>query len=85
MNLQKFFTNTKVIKAAVFTDCIRQKFTNEFLVEVNDACRQYTQMIVADQSGLFSRVLTDFGPSHIVLDKDGEPILEAMIETIESD
>ena len=42
-------------------------------------------MIVADQSGLFSRVVTDFGPSHIVVDKDGEPILEAMIETIESD
>lgn len=84
-NLQEFFTETKVIKSAVFTDCIRQKFTNEILVKINNTCREYTQMIVADQCGLFSRVITDFGLSHIVVDKDGEPVLEAMIETIEAD
>ena len=31
-------------------------------------------MIVADQNGVFSRILTDFGESHTVVDKDGEEI-----------
>jgi hypothetical protein len=41
-------------------------------------------MIVADQNGVFSRVLVDFGPKHIVIDKDGEDVGEVMIRSIES-
>ena len=40
-------------------------------------------MIVADQNGIFSRILTDFGPKHAVIDKDGEEVGEVMIYSIE--
>lgn len=40
-------------------------------------------MIVADQNGVFSRVLTDFGPKHTVVDKNGEDIEDVMIRSIE--
>ena len=40
-------------------------------------------MIVTDQNGVFSRILTDFGPKHVVIDKNGEPLSEVMIQSIE--
>ena len=40
-------------------------------------------MIVADNSGVFSRILTDFGPSHVVIDKNGEDPGEVMLNSIE--
>lgn len=36
-------------------------------------------MILADQSGLFSRILNDFGENHIVTDLTGDEILDVMI------
>ena len=40
-------------------------------------------MIVADQHGLFSRVLTDFGEKHVVIDANGEEMADVMIYGIE--
>ena len=40
-------------------------------------------MIVADQNGLFSRIVTDFGANHSVNDKNGEEAGEVMIYAIE--
>ena len=41
-------------------------------------------MIVADQNGVFSRVLTDFGSKHTVIDKNGEDIEPVIIRSIEA-
>lgn len=40
-------------------------------------------MIVADQNGVFSRILTDFGEKHTVVDKNGEDVEPVMIRSIE--
>lgn len=40
-------------------------------------------MIVTDNFGLFASVLTDFGASHTVLDSNGEPTQESMVEKME--
>ena len=40
-------------------------------------------MIVADQHGLFSRVLTDFGEKHVVIDPNGEEMADVMIYGVE--
>jgi len=60
--LEFFKSETCRVKVAVFTDCMRQDFTADKLSEINESCRTRTQMIIADNSGLFSRVITDFGP-----------------------
>ena len=41
-------------------------------------------VIVADQCGVFSRILTDFGPIHTVLDKDGEEVQSVMISAMKA-
>ena len=41
---------------------------------------QGIQVIVAEQCGVFSRILTDLGPSHTVIDKDGEELPPVMID-----
>ena len=41
---------------------------------------QGIQVIVAEQCGVFSRILTDFGPSHKVIDKNGEELLPVMMD-----
>ena len=40
-------------------------------------------MVVADQNGLFSRVLTDFGEKHVVIDPNGEEMADVMIYGVE--
>ena len=40
-------------------------------------------MVVADQNGLFSRVLTDFGEKHVVIDSNGEEMADVMIYGVE--
>lgn len=42
-------------------------------------------MIIADNNGLFCRVITDFGPSHTIVDVNGEPAAESMVESIVAD
>lgn len=40
-------------------------------------------MVIADQNGLFSRVLTDFGQRHVVIDPTGEEMADVMIYGVE--
>ena len=80
-----FEQNPLNINVAVFTDYIKHNSpTNKKLSDWNEACRQKgIQTIVTDQNGVFSRVVTDFGPKHVVIDKNGEDIAEVMIYAIE--
>ena len=40
-------------------------------------------MVIADQNGLFSRVLTDFGGKHVVVDSNGEEMADVMVYGVE--
>lgn len=73
----------KKVRIAVFTDPIKNGITNDKLKNYGDLLRaQGIQIIVTDQSGVFSRIITDFGPNHLVIDKDGEEIQPVMIQDI---
>ena len=79
-----FSKNERCIRMAVFTDCFGQGYTNSVLGNWNALCRkQGIQMIVADQVGVFSRIVTDFGPNHKIIDKNGEEAQEVMLRVIE--
>jgi hypothetical protein len=50
------------------------------LIKISEACRSETQLIVADQNGLFSRIIVDLGAkTHTIVDKDGEQRMDVMI------
>lgn len=69
------FLIDRQVRIAVFTDALKHGKKNAELVRLNERLRAsgiYT--ILADQSGVFSRIITDFGQSHTVIDKDGEDI-----------
>ena len=79
-----FVKNTQNINVAVFTDTISQQFSNKKLIEWNAQCRSNKiSMIVADQNGLFTRVLTDFGEKHVVVDANGEEMADVMVYGVE--
>jgi hypothetical protein len=83
-DLVGFFASEKCkVKVAVITDCYRQGFDKSKLIEINEKCRARTQMIIADNNGLFSRIITDLGPTHNVIDSNGEPATESMIDSVE--
>ena len=68
---------------AVFTDNLVTPNNNQ-LIEINEKFRSRLQMIIADQHGLFSRIVTDFGSKgHIILDKDGEERTDVMIKDMQ--
>jgi hypothetical protein len=80
-----FEKNPRNVNVAVLTDCIGQSFSNQNIGDWNIIARKSgIQTIVADQNGVFSRVLTDFGTKHTVIDKNGEDIEPVIIRSIEA-
>ena len=56
---------------------------NSEITLINDYCRKHAKkLIVADSYGAFTRVITDFGDSFDVLDKNGEDLQDVMVKTI---
>ena len=73
---------SRKVRIAVFTDSHRCGLKNKDLVAINQPLRLANiPMILADQSGLFSRIINDFG-THNVTDLTGEEILDIMIQQI---
>lgn len=55
------------------------------LLEFGDFCHKHEPAIVfikADARGLFSSIFSDFGPTHVVLDKNGEEPKQAIVVSI---
>jgi len=81
-DLTKFLSieSIKHVNVAVFTDTIGQSLTCSKLQAISESCRERTAIIVADQNGVFSRIVTDLGKKpHLVVDKDGEQLGDVMI------
>ncbi len=71
------------LKAMVITEPYVYHSQQSKLYALNSFCRNYkTALIVANQNGTFSRVVTDFGADFIVLDNNGEDMQEVMIQDI---
>jgi len=55
------------------------------LLEFSDFCHMHSPAITfikADARGLFSSIFSDFGPAHIVLDRNGEEPRQAIVVSI---
>lgn len=73
-----FIKNFDVV---VFTDC----YDHQFLSKINEFCRTQEKaigFIWTGQLGLYGFTFVDFGPAHIIFDKDGERCLSAIVTSI---
>jgi len=59
--------------------------SEEKLLSIDDICHAHDPPIVfikAESRGLFSNIFTDFGPKHVIMDKNGEEARQAIVTSI---
>jgi hypothetical protein len=82
VEIEQFFPQFKAYNAVVFTDFV----SHEVVTAWSHFCRAHgIKFIVSSVDGVFTRLLTDFGPEFVINDKNGEEIPEVMIKDITAD
>lgn len=65
---------------------VSELYPFDFMVKLNEAVRKHEKkMIVAVSGGFFGLVFNDFGPAHVVTDKNGEQPKECILSMITED
>lgn len=68
------------VRIAVFTDSDKVGFSNDKLTSISKKLNaKNIPIILADQCGLFCRIINDFG-THTVNDATGDEVLDIMIQ-----